>query len=173
MAEIKSTIDLIMERTKNLSASPQEREAFRRQERERHLRSLVQKLLDYSLSIDDVKDELEREKKSGRETEAMEHMKSALAGQVDPELDNDRLLRLIHELVGTAEEKLRETVLFCRGEFGTWKNGVMQSRMKELEAKGIAGSAVLPNPEADPRWKARREQLQADCAKRLLTAISG
>jgi hypothetical protein len=173
MAEVKSTIELIMERTKNLSASPQEREAFHRREREKHLRSLVQRLLEYSLSIDDVRDELEKEKKSGRAAEALEHLKSALAGHVDPEADNDRLLRLIHELVGTSEETLRETVLSCREELDTWKKGIRQSRKKELEAKGIAGSAVLPNPEADPQWKARREQLQADCAKRLLAAISG
>jgi hypothetical protein len=71
MAEIKSTIDLIMERTKDLSASREEREAWHRQEREKHIRGLVQRLLDYSLTLDDVKDELEREKKGGRAAEAL------------------------------------------------------------------------------------------------------
>jgi hypothetical protein len=56
MAEIKSTIDLIMERTKNLSASPQEREAYQRREREKQIRGLGQRLLDYSLTLDDIKD---------------------------------------------------------------------------------------------------------------------
>ncbi len=63
MAEIKSTIDLIMERTKNLSASPQEREDYQRREREKHIRGLVLRLLDDSLTLDDIKDELAKEKR--------------------------------------------------------------------------------------------------------------
>ena len=173
MAEIKSTIDLIMERTKTLSASPEEREAFHRQEREKRIRALVQRLLDDSLSVDDVKGELEKEKKNGRAIEAMEHLKRALAGHVDPESDNDRLFRLIRELVGTPEEKLRADLLTGREECESWKNSVMQSLRKDLEAKGIAGSAVLPHPEADPRWKSHRDRVQADCVKRLLAATGG
>ena len=173
MAEIKSTIDLIMERTKSLSASPQERETFHRQEREKRIRFLVQRLLDYNLSMDDMKEELEKEKKSGRTAEAIEHLKNALAVHVDPETNNDRLFQLINELVGTPEERLRTTLRSCREKFDSWKNSVMLSQKEDLEAKGIKGSAVLPNPEADPQWKARREQMQADCAKQLLSIISG
>ena len=99
MAEIKSTIDLIMERTKNLSASPQEREAWHRQEREKHIRGLVQRLLDNSLTVDGVRDELDKERKSGRAAEAMENLKNALALHVDPESDNERLFRIVTEPV--------------------------------------------------------------------------
>ena len=55
MAEIKSTIDLIMERTKSLSASPEERESYQRQEREKRLRGLVQRLLDDNITLDGVR----------------------------------------------------------------------------------------------------------------------
>ncbi len=54
MAEIKSTIDLIMERTKNLSASPEEREAWHRQEREKHSGGRAQGLVDNSHPPADV-----------------------------------------------------------------------------------------------------------------------
>jgi hypothetical protein len=64
MAEIKSTIDLIMERTKSLAASPEERESYQRQEREKRLRGLVQRLLDDNLTLDGVKDKLAKEKKT-------------------------------------------------------------------------------------------------------------
>ena len=73
-----------MERTKNLSASPQEREAYRRREREKHIRGLVQRLLDYSLTLDDIKDELAKEKKNGREAEVMAFLKKTLAAQSTP-----------------------------------------------------------------------------------------
>jgi hypothetical protein len=172
MAEIKSTIDLIMERTKNLSASQEEREAYQRREREKHIRGLVQRLLDYSLTLDDVKDELAREKKSNREADVMAFLKEALAGHVDPEADNERLFRIVNELVGTPEDRLRETLLACQAESSGWKTDQLERQKKDLEATGVSGSAVVPNPEVDPQWKARREQAQESCTKSILGVIN-
>ena len=172
MAEIKSTIDLIMERTKNLSASAEEREAYQRQEREKHIRGLIQRLFDYNLTLDDVKDELEKEKKNARAAETMECLKGALASHVDPGTDNERLFRIVNELVGTPEERLRETLRACQAEWFAGHTTLMERQKRELESKGVSGSAVLPNPEADPQWKARRDEAQGACAKRFLTAIN-
>lgn len=171
MAEIKSTIDLIMERTKNLSASPEEREAWHRQEREKHIRSLVQRLLDYSLTLDDVKDELEKEKKSGRAAEVLGFLKNALAAHVDPDSDNERLFRIVRELVGTPDKRLQDTLQSCQAESHAKKSALMERQEGELASAGIAGSAVLPNPESDPRWKAQKDQLQAACTQRFLGVI--
>jgi hypothetical protein len=172
MAEIKSTIDLIMERTKNLSASPQEREAYQRREREKHIRGLLQRLLDDNITLDGVKDELAKEKKNGSAAEVTGVLKEALAGHVDPEADNERLFRIVNELVGTPEDRLRETLLACQAESSGWKTAQLVRQKKELEAKGVSGSAVVPNPEVDPQWKARREQAQESCTKRFLGVIN-
>lgn len=172
MAEIKSTIDLIMERTKNLSASPEEREAWHRREREKHIRGLIQRLLDGSLPLEDARDELEKEKKAGRAAEALGHLKTALAAHADPDSDNERLFRIVRELIGTSEERLQETLQSCRAELDAKKTALTERQRGELESLGIAGSAVIPNPEADPQWKAQREQLQAACSKRFLAVIN-
>ena len=173
MAEIKSTIDLIMERTKSLSASPQERESYQRQEREKRLRGLVQRLLDDNLTLDGVKDELAKEKKNGSAAEVTGVLKNALAGHVDPEADNERFFRFVNELVGTSLDRLRETLTACREEAASWKAVLTERQKKDLESRGITGPAVLPNPEADPQWKARREEMQAACAKGFLAVIAG
>jgi hypothetical protein len=172
MAEIKSTIDLIMERTKNLSASQEERAAYQRREREKHIRGLVQRLLDYSLTLDDVKDELAEEKKNCQEADVMAFLKEELARHVDPEADNERLFRIVNELVGTPEDRLRETLLACQAEFSGWQNGQLERQKRELETTGVSGSAVVPNPEVDPQWKARREQAQESCTKSFLGVIN-
>lgn len=172
MAEIKSTIDIIMERTKNLSASPKEREAYQRQERKKHIRGLIQRLFDDNLTLDDVKDELEKEKKNGRAAETMESLKGALASHVDPERDNERLFRIVNELLGTPEKRLRETLRACQAEWFAGHIALMERQKRELESKGVSGSAVLPNPEADPQWKTRRDEAQGACAKHFLTAIN-
>ncbi len=88
----------------------------------------------------------------------MAFLKDALAAHVDPDTDNERLFRIINELAGTPEDRLRETLRACQAEFFARKTVLMERQKRELESKGIAGSAVLPNPEADPQWKARRER---------------
>ena len=173
MAEIKSTIDLIMERTKSLAASPEERESYQRQEREKRLRGLIQRLLDDNLTLDGVKDELAKEKKYGSAAEVMGVLKDALAGHVDAETDNERLFRFVNELVGTSLDRLRETLTACRMEAASRKAVLAERQKKDLESRGITGPAVLPNAEADPQWKARREEMQAACAKRFLAVITG
>jgi hypothetical protein len=169
MAEIKSTIDLIMERTKNLSASPQERESYQRQEREKRLRGLVQRLL----GDPGFTPFIQKKKNHGSAAEVTGVLKNALAGHVDPEADNERLFRYVNELVGTPEDRLRETLAACREEATSRKAVLAERQGKDLESNGITGSAVLPNPEADPLWKACREEMQAVCAKRFLAIIAG
>jgi hypothetical protein len=173
MAEIKSTIDLIMERTKSLAASPEERESYQRQEREKRLRGLVQRLLDDNLTLDGVKDELAKEKKNGSAAEVTGVLKNALAGHVDPEADNERLFRFVNELVGTSLVMLREALTACREDATSRKAVLAERQKKDLESRGITGDAVLPNAEADPQWKARREEMQASCAKRFSAVIAG
>jgi hypothetical protein len=173
MAEIKSTIDLIMERTKSLAASPAERETYQRQEREKRLRGLIQRLLDDNLTLDGVKDELAKEKKNGSAAEVTGVLKNALAGHVDPEADNERLFRFVNELVGTSLVMLREALTACREDATSRKAVLAERQKKDLESRGITGDAVLPNAEADPQWKARREEMQASCAKRFSAVIAG
>ena len=50
MAEIKSTLDLVMEKTKNLSLSSEERQAQKNQEIESRIRGLLQKFKDRALN---------------------------------------------------------------------------------------------------------------------------
>ena len=174
MAEIKSTIDLIMERTKNLSASPEERESYQRQEREKRLRGLVQRLLDDNLTLDDAKDELAKEKKIGPAAEVTGVLKEALAGHVDPEADNERLFRYRQRTGGDIPRTgfAKHSPPAGRKQ-PPGRPCLPERQRKELDSKGITGPAVLPNPEADPQWKARREEAQAACAKRFLAVIAG
>ena len=63
MAEIKSTLDLVMEKTKNLSLSSEERQAQKSKEIESRLRGLLQKFKDQALSADKFKSEYQKLKK--------------------------------------------------------------------------------------------------------------
>jgi len=58
MGEIKRTLDLIMEKTKNLTMSPEEKEEIRRQEWLKKTRGWIQKFLDDLVDMDKIKTEL-------------------------------------------------------------------------------------------------------------------
>ncbi len=58
MAEIKSTLDLIMEKTKGLTLSPEEKEKIHREEWLKKAKGWIQKFLDDRTDLGKVKDEL-------------------------------------------------------------------------------------------------------------------
>ena len=55
MGEVKSTLDLVMEKTKNLNLSNEEREEQKNKEIKNRLRGLVQKFQDAVLSTDNLR----------------------------------------------------------------------------------------------------------------------
>ena len=57
MAEIKSTLDLVMEKTKNLSLSDEERQGQKNKEIESRICGLLQKFNDQALNIDNLRSE--------------------------------------------------------------------------------------------------------------------
>jgi hypothetical protein len=61
MAEIKSTLDIIMERTKNLTMTDKEKASFRRKEAEGKVKGWVQKYQDGVIELDTIKSYFEKE----------------------------------------------------------------------------------------------------------------
>ena len=60
MAEIKSTLDLIMERTKNLTLTKEEKKAIHTKEVKCRVRGWFQRYGDGSLTIRDIKEYMEK-----------------------------------------------------------------------------------------------------------------
>ena len=58
MGEIRSTLDIIMEKTKGLSMSEEEKKAFKKQETAGKIRGLIQKYLDGTVAMDKLKVEI-------------------------------------------------------------------------------------------------------------------
>ena len=79
MGEIKSTLDIIMEKTKGLTMTDEEKGEFKKQQARGKVKGLVQKFLDGIMDLDRVK------------------METAALGEADP--------RMIHQLV--AEEAIK------------------------------------------------------------------
>ena len=97
MGEIKSTLDLVMERTKNLTLSAEEKQAQKQLETENRIKGLVQKLQDGLLTYNQLKTEYESFKKESNLSDNSLLVREILT-RLDPDQDN-ALLCLIGKVL--------------------------------------------------------------------------
>ena len=101
MAEIKSTMDLIMERTKGLTLSPKEKEEIHREEWLKKAKGWIQKFLDGWVEMDKVKTELfSQEAPAGWK----KTLHPEIIGGLEPEGDNEKRFQLITGLLEIPRE---------------------------------------------------------------------
>jgi ribosomal protein S20 len=169
MAEIKSTLDLVMEKTKNLTLSSEEREEQKNKEIKDRLRGLVQKFQDNILSTDNLRSDYQKLKK---EYGLMNNWQliEEICSQILPEKDNQALFGLLAEFKVSDFEGLKSVLQ----EFQTVLDTAAAQRrkiLKEQLAKThfISGSAVVPNLENDAEWRKEDAKIKLKY-KRLLDA---
>ncbi|NPU86345.1 MAG: hypothetical protein HPY65_17845 [Syntrophaceae bacterium] len=147
MAEIKSTIDLIMERTKNLSLSEEEKTAIRRREAEGKVKGWIQRYRDGLATLRDLKKEFTEEKKTFPDAEQI--FRSALLEHVEPAGENGAVFELMEKVLKMKTEPVRELALACREELSRIVLEGLEAEREALRRKGVSGAAVIPNPNRD------------------------
>jgi len=159
MAEIKSTLDLIMERTQNLTLTDAEKRDMETKERKDRFRGWCRRYLDGALSLDDLKENMAREKASS--PEALSLLREECLAHVDPDKDNEKLFLLLQEALSIAVADLEGLIGAYEEELRQYRAAAGKEALEMLTAKGIGGSAVQPNPRLSPSWQA-----QADAARK-------
>ncbi|OGP50292.1 MAG: hypothetical protein A2Y79_00950 [Deltaproteobacteria bacterium RBG_13_43_22] len=165
MAEIKSTLDLIMEKTKGLTLSPKEKEEIRREEWLKKARGLIQKFLDDRTDLGKVQDELfDREKP----LEWKNLLKRELINGLDPEGDNEKRFQLLGEFLQIPLENFLKILEAFNQRINQEKVRQTDHLIKQLTGKGVSGAAVIPNLERDPSWKRYYDQEKQACKEKLV-----
>jgi hypothetical protein len=161
MGEIKSTLDLVMEKTKNMSLSSEERQAQKMQEIESRIRGLLQKFKDQALNVDNFKAEYQKlQKDSDLSGNAL--LIKEICGQIELGADNHAWVELLAQ-IKVADIDSVTSVLH---EFDEVIDAAAQKqseilREKLANAHSISGSAVVPNLEADKAWQENAGQIRA------------
>ena len=158
MAEIKSTLELAMERTKKMSISEDEKEAIRRKEIVQKATGMFHRYLQDHMSLDEVVKEIERmEDKAG--TTIREYLCSKWIDAVSVDLENEKFLRGIESLKGGRADDARQRLESLRSDYEKEKDQARQkigARLEEaLRREGVHGSAVVPHIEGSREWKER------------------
>lgn len=171
MGEIKSTLDLVMEKTKNLSLSSDERQAQKDQEIQSRIRGLLQKYKDQALSADKFRSEYKKLQKDFDLMGAQNaHLIKEICAQIGFGQKNQALFELLAEFKIDDVEGLRRVLQEFQTALDT-AAGLQRKILKDQLAKShfISGSAVVPNLEKDPEWRKEAGEIRAKY-NRLLDA---
>lgn len=169
MGEIKSTLDLVMEKTKDLSLSAEERQGQKHKEIGSRIRGLLNKFQDEAISWDRFNSEYQELKEEYSLTgTGNEHLIKEICDQIELAKDNQRLFDLLAELKVLDFEGLKSVLQ----EFQTVRATAARQRrkiLKEQLAKThfISGSAVVPNLEIDEEWRKENGQISAEFEAKL------
>jgi hypothetical protein len=159
MGEIKSTLDLVLERTKHLSQSSEEKQAQKQKDIENRLNGMLQKYQDGLLSLGQLQRDYEALK-----TEYKLPDNTTLADQViirlDPDLDNRALFEVLEHCCQLDYTGLAEVIEGYRADCHKAALSRIEP-MKERLAREyrISGSAVVPNLASDEQWHREAQAL--------------
>ena len=171
MGEIKSTLDLVMERTRHLTLSEAEKADQQRAEFVGLVEGLVQKYIDGALSADGVSDELASLQDRFGQSDSAPVLEAVLnkldpdAGDVAPRLELARIL------VRANTDGLESVMDRYEAQKESAADSVRAALENELAATHrISGTAVSVNLAASPVWKDEAARLHRECSDALAAA---
>lgn len=169
MSEIKSTLDLVMERTGNLSLSVEELREQKITQIRRQLKGLVQQYLDQRIDVTKVSAALAAARADdGPEAERL--FVCEVLARIDLAPPDQRLLTLGRETGGIDTSPIEEVIEgYQKRLFEEQRLRVRDLKDALVATHGIGGSAVIPNLARDPQWNIRQAELETDFGNRLET----
>ena len=166
MAEIRSTLDLVMERTKHMTLSEDEKKEQLVGEVRKKLNGLIQKFADGTLTIEHFERDLDNLDIGDFDRRAI--LTDELLGKIDLEKDNNALFELLETICGTKVKKLVGTLEDYEGSIETATHKRIKDFRKQLrKTHTIAGSAVVPDLETDEEWQQEATDIRTQFVQKL------
>ena len=170
MGEIKSTLDLVLERTRHLTLSSVEKEEIELKEALKKVSGYLSRYRDGVLSLEALLKEMR-----GLAPEIRHRVRREMTRQMSLALnlssDTDALIPAMEALADPGWTDLLAGVKRCRTEVRKAlqaARGSAEGRMlAELAAAGVRGSAVAVKMEGDQQWIAMKQELMRPCEERL------
>jgi hypothetical protein len=168
MGEIKSTLDLVLEKTRNLTLSRDERLDLARQELDKKVNSLLTRYLDNFLPLSTLREEMEK-------IDTQQHgladqlLKRHLLARFDLDGDNSLILPALSEIVNFNIDPLTVLQREYETEREESRKIFSEKALSALEERGVSGSALIPNLNQTPEWNQFLEDLRKRYQERIRT----
>ena len=159
MGEIKSTLDLVFEKTKNLTMSDEEKLSLARENLDKKVQALCNRYLDNFIPLTRLKDEMEKIASNDREL-AYNCLKKYLFSRFDLDSDNSLIVSALSEINRFDVALLKNLQEKYNLEKEETKTILTEKSLLALKERGVSGSAVGVNFDTIPEWT---EFLKALC----------
>jgi len=167
MGEIKSTLDLVLEKTKNLTLSSEEKEEQKQKEIENRIKGMMQKYQDGILSKNQLLTDFEMLKQDYNVPQN-DSLINEITKRIEPDQDNQPLLEVLQECCAIDTAAIESIIDDFRKAYLTASQNRIELLQEELAQQyNIAGSAVLPNLEADEQWRQEAREMRAGVENQL------
>ena len=167
MGEIRSTLDIIMEKTKGLTMTDEEKRDLKHKEITRKIRALVQKHLDGIIDLERFKAETTAAGE-GQEDMLQGIMRKELLSRIKPGKDNEALLRLLGHVTLEDIPRVRQILDDFKRRLKKEKEGREIILRRDFENRGISGSSVAPNLLKDDKWDHIEANINEEFQKTLV-----
>ena len=170
MGEIKSTLELALERTRKLAVTQEEKEEIKRQELLKKATGLSRRYVEGHAPLHEILREIDRmtdpEKGKVRQILLSQWMEA-----LSLENDDERLFDGIESLRETKVSEVRKKFQLLVSEYQAERKEIEQDierrATEELKTEGISGTAVVPRLEDHPAWRERTQAMNALFGKRV------
>jgi hypothetical protein len=158
MGKIRSTLDIVMERTRGMSMSREDRDRLREKELSDTARAWVQKYIDGRMTWEEVVTRLDA---AGEDKPLLSTLlKAEIASDIRPGGDNARLVNALDRLGRAGLDRITTII----GDHEQALNSRMDRHLEllrtRLEDEGIRGTSVIPNAARDPSWQNIAREVQ-------------
>jgi hypothetical protein len=160
MGEIKSTLDLVLEKTKHLNLSLEEKQKQRHDEFVQKVKGTVQKYYDKLIKKDRTKEELiSLQKEYGFDYKEL--LIAEAAKKISIDSDNHSLFGLLEDVCDLKVDGMKNLCADYRTKIASaTEQALNKARELFAEKHGISGSSVVPNLEADEAFKLDMQKLR-------------
>lgn len=167
MGEIKSTLDLVMEKTKHMTLSEAEKKEHRNDEDRKKIRGMLQKYLDGGMAMDELAAGIEKLRNA--DNPAIDRLlKREIFEKVDLDRENRPLFGLLNKLYGIDTRPLEALLKRYREDLDSESRRRAAASIETLKKQRfISGAAVVPNLENDAEWETRRKGIHGQYGEAL------
>jgi len=162
VGEIKSTLELALERTKKISISEEEREKIKQKETLQRVNGLFHRYREGRLPLNEILKDIERMDEKTRAL-SKEILLSQWIDALSLNEEDERLLRGVELLKNREVDDVRETLHRLTIEYQREKEKVKQEvrtqSINALKRIGISGSGVEPKIEGSKLWEKELKEL--------------
>jgi hypothetical protein len=161
VGEIKSTLDLVLEKTRHLTLSDEEKQRQQKEEALKTLNGVLHKYFEGQIQLGRLQQELQRLTAASPALDTR-LIADHVLNQIQTDADNTPWLAYLETVASEAVIRIEQVL----ADHADILNREAQQRQKQMlddlgEKYLISGSAVIPNLPADKAWQQRRAAIHA------------